>query len=38
MNIILQEKQDLQAITLKEEDELIAVRLTDGEDNVVLSN
>ena len=26
----------LQGITLKEEDELIAVRLTDGEDNVVL--
>ena len=29
-------KTGLQAITLKEEDELIAVRLTDGEDNVVL--
>lgn len=29
-------KIGLQAITLKEEDELIAVRLTDGEDNVVL--
>ena len=26
----------LQGITLKDEDELIAVRLTDGEDNVVL--
>lgn len=29
-------KTGLQAITLKEEDELIAVRLTDGRDNVVL--
>ena len=29
-------KTGLQAITLKEEDELIAVRLTDGQDNVVL--
>ena len=29
-------KTGLQGITLKEEDELIAVRLTDGEDNVVL--
>lgn len=29
-------KTGLQAITLKEEDELIGVRLTDGEDNVVL--
>ena len=29
-------KTGLQAITLKEDDELIAVRLTDGEDNVVL--
>ena len=29
-------KTGLQAITLKDEDELIAVRLTDGEDNVVL--
>lgn len=29
-------KTGLQAITLKEEDELITVRLTDGEDNVVL--
>lgn len=29
-------KTGLQAITLKEEDELIDVRLTDGEDNVVL--
>jgi len=29
-------KSGLQAITLKEEDELIDVRLTDGEDNVVL--
>jgi len=29
-------KTGLQAITLKEEDELIAVRLTDGKDNVVL--
>ena len=29
-------KTGLQGITLKEDDELIAVRLTDGEDNVVL--
>ena len=29
-------KTGLQAITLKEDDELIGVRLTDGEDNVVL--
>ncbi len=29
-------KTGLQAITLKDEDELIAVRLTDGQDNVVL--
>ncbi len=29
-------KTGLQAITLKEDDELIAVRLTDGQDNVVL--
>ena len=29
-------KTGLQGITLKDEDELIAVRLTDGEDNVVL--
>ena len=29
-------KTGLQAITLKDEDELIGVRLTDGEDNVVL--
>lgn len=29
-------KTGLQGITLKEEDELIAVRLTDGQDNVVL--
>lgn len=29
-------KTGLQSITLKEDDELIAVRLTDGEDNVVL--
>lgn len=29
-------KTGLQAITLKEDDELITVRLTDGEDNVVL--
>ena len=29
-------KSGLQAITLKEEDELIDVRMTDGEDNVVL--
>ena len=29
-------KTGLQAITLKDEDELITVRLTDGEDNVVL--
>ena len=29
-------KSGLQGITLKEEDELIGVRLTDGEDNVVL--
>ena len=29
-------KNGLQGITLKEEDELIAVKLTDGEDNVVL--
>ncbi len=29
-------KTGLQAITLKEEDELITVRLTDGQDNVVL--
>ena len=29
-------KTGLQGITLKEEDELISVRLTDGEDNVVL--
>ncbi len=29
-------KSGLQAINLKEEDELISVRLTDGEDNVVL--
>ena len=29
-------KTGLQAITLKEEDELITVKLTDGEDNVVL--
>ena len=29
-------KTGLQAITLKDDDELIAVRLTDGEDNVVL--
>ena len=29
-------KTGLQAITLKDEDQLIAVRLTDGEDNVVL--
>ena len=29
-------KTGLQAITLKDEDELIAVRLTDGEDNIVL--
>ena len=29
-------KTGLQAITLKEEDELISVKLTDGEDNVVL--
>ena len=29
-------KTGLQAITLKEDDELIAVRLTDGQDNIVL--
>ena len=29
-------KSGLQAITLKEDDELIGVRLTDGEDNIVL--
>ena len=29
-------KTGLQGITLKDEDELIGVRLTDGEDNVVL--
>ena len=29
-------KTGLQGITLKEDDELIAVRLTDGEDNVIL--
>ena len=29
-------KTGLQGITLKDEDELIAVRLTDGQDNVVL--
>ena len=29
-------KTGLQGITLKEDDELISVRLTDGEDNVVL--
>mgnify|MGYP001629918850 CR=1 FL=1 len=32
----LSKKTGLQGITLKEDDELIAVRLTDGEDNVVL--